>query len=78
MKITIESTNRVVTVESEGAMMPARVWEGVTENGVKVVAVIVRVVCHKDDDAAEFERDLKVCRPPSGMAMDAIPLRLII
>lgn len=74
MKMTIHSTSEIV--ERNGAK--GRVWEGVTEKGVKVYAHITLVACHRDDDAEEFERDLKEVTPPSRDALRAIDPRFII
>ncbi len=84
MKITLESTTRIVDVASHGAedhSVQGRVWEGVNESGVRVVAVITRIAAHRGigpDKMAEFARDLEECAPPSPMAIEAIPLRLIV
>jgi len=39
MRITIESTTKIVTVNG----VPARVWEGTTEAGAAVICFITRV-----------------------------------
>lgn len=80
MKITIESTSKIVTLKqsrdvNEG--IQARVWEGETERGVKVHCYITRISCAEVADAAEFERDLEEHRAPSA-DVQAIPLRLVI
>jgi hypothetical protein len=78
MKATIESTTKIVELEtSGGARMQARVWEGVSENGVPFHAFIVRVGASKDADLSQFEADLKEQAAPS-VGIQAIPLRLII
>lgn len=78
MKVILESTARLVTLETaDGDRLPARVWEGVTANGVRVHAYVTRIAVHKDDDAAEFERDLLECADPSP-AVAALPARLLI
>lgn len=77
MKATLESTSKIVTLQIGGADVPARVWEGVTENGVKCHAFVTRIAVSNDGDASEFERDLKEQKAPSA-EIQAIPLRLII
>lgn len=51
MKITLESTREIVNVN--GAR--ARVWEGETERGVKIVAFITRIAVRSDADNSQFE-----------------------
>lgn len=74
MKVTLESTTRIVTVNG----VPGRVWEGETDSGVRCYAVVTRIAVHKDDDARQFEAELQECKPPSQRAIDAIPLRLVL
>lgn len=57
--------------------VPARVWEGETESGIKVHAFIPRVAVDKNDDASEFEKELQECAAPSA-EVEAIPTRLIL
>lgn len=83
MKATIESTSKVVTLivsepnRSVTREMPARIWEGVTESGVKFHAYIVRVAVALDQDQSQFENELTEARAPSA-DVAAIPLRLIL
>lgn len=72
MKITIESTTKIVEVDG----VPARVWEGKTERGVTVAAFITRVT-PMDGDPAQFEAELLEVRPPSA-EMALFPARLIL
>lgn len=60
MKITIESTNKIVKTP-EGR--DARVWEGVTEAGVKCYLLVSQIAVHKDADNAQFEKELRE-QPP--------------
>ena len=77
MNVQLESTTKIVTLVINGVDVPARIWEGVTENGVACHAYITRSAVHNKDDSAEFERDLAEQRPPSA-EMQAIPLRMIL
>jgi hypothetical protein len=79
MKITIESTEKMVEVEGHVGSVPARVWEGRTAKGIKVACFVTRIVPLTEDprDRAEFDADLKETRVPSGW-VDGIPLRLIL
>jgi hypothetical protein len=77
MKITLESTTRVVTIENVG--IEARVWEGTTERGVRVIALIPRLAVKKDQDISQFEAELKEQRvAPSAEAVEAFSLRMVI
>jgi hypothetical protein len=73
MKMTIESTTRII----EASGIQCRVWEGVTERGVKVQALIPRVAALKDQDLSQFEAELQEQRPPS-VGAQAFPLRMIL
>lgn len=80
MKITIESTNKIVDLQRDGhrgGEIAARIWEGTTDDGVPVHCYIVRIACDKSADQEQFQRDLQETRPPSA-AVAAIPLRLIL
>jgi hypothetical protein len=73
MKITIENTRKIVTVND----VPARIWEGFTESGIAVHCYITRIAVHKDEDQEQFERELLEQRLPSA-AIEGIPLRLVL
>ena len=79
MKVTIESTNKIVTLKpgSLADGVPARIWEGVTENGIKVHCFITRVAADKDADQEEFQKELSEYKPPSP-EIEAYPSRLIL
>jgi hypothetical protein len=77
MKVTLESTTKIVTLTIDGATVPARVWEGETAHGVACHAFITRIAVDRHDDAAEFQQDLQEHRAPSAV-IDAIPIRLVI
>lgn len=71
MKITIESTEKVVTLNG----IPARIWEGATEKGVPVVVFVTRIGVPLDGDQTDFQRELQECRPLSP-EMKYFPVRL--
>jgi len=77
MKVTLENTDKIVTIVVDGKEVPARIWEGVTEKGVHCHAYITRIAVHKDEDNAEFERDLLETRAPSP-EIAAFPLHLVV
>jgi hypothetical protein len=74
VKINIESTTKIVHLNG----VPARVWEGKTESGVKIHCFITRVAIDKDEQRAEeFEKELQEQRVPSP-EIEAFPMRMII
>lgn len=74
MKLTIESTEAVVTVNG----VPARIWEGTSESGVRVFCLVTRVAVQRDQDCTQFERELQECRPPTPEALVLFPLRMLL
>ena len=74
MKITIESTSKVVELNG----VPARIWEGRTASGIPVHCFVTRIAVHKSEDASQFEAELKEQRPPSAEVDAAYPLRLVL
>lgn len=78
MKLIIESTSKVVELETETGIVPARIWEGHTESGIAVHCFITRVAVHKDLDATQFERELQEHRAPSVEVARVYPLRMIL
>jgi hypothetical protein len=84
MKITIESTAKIVDLTIGGHIVPARIWQGETESGIPVHCFVTRIAPeisttdpHIDELTADFERELRRCADPR-VTVDAIPLRLII
>ncbi len=78
MKITIESTDRIVTARLPGGMdeVPARVWEGSTESGIPVQCLVTRICAPASENLEQFQKELQECRPPS--AVQTFPLRMIL
>lgn len=67
MRITIENTDQLVTIEDRsGAAVPARIWRGVTDGGVECQVLVTRIAVHKLADNSAFERELTE-RPPKSM-----------
>lgn len=77
MKVTLESTSKVVELETPKGTVPARIWEGHTETGIPVHAYITLIAAPAAEDHAEFLRDLEEHRAPTP-AVAAIPLRMIL
>ena len=74
MTITLESTTRLVEING----MPARVWEGQTDTGIPITALLTRIAVQESEDQQQFERELVSCRPPSNVAIEAFPLRMLL
>jgi hypothetical protein len=74
LKLTIESTTRVVIVNG----VPARIWEGTSESGVRVLCLVTRVAVESEQDCSQFERELSEQRAPSSESLEAFPLRLLL
>jgi hypothetical protein len=64
MKVTIESTDCVVSISIDGKEVPARIWEGNTEAGVPVVCFVTRISpqTHAAEVNAVFARELEETR----------------
>lgn len=60
MKITVESTSRIVEVDG----VLCRAWEGTTERGVEVSVLIPRVRARHDADTGQLDRELLEMRAP--------------
>lgn len=78
MVVTLESTSKITTLVVNGEEVPARVWVGVTGKGIPCHAFITRIAVNANDDASEFERDLREQRAPSAEIDRAIPMRMIL
>lgn len=79
MILTLRNTDKTVDLQTDSGVVPARIWEGTTENGVRVIAFIMRVAVREGDDSTQFENELREtppARPSSDVA--AIPTRLIL
>ena len=83
MKITIESTDKVVEFEFTRVhtfAVPARVWQGETDTGIPVQVYITRIAPEIPPDDArneQFARELQETAAPRP-TVQAIPLRMIL
>lgn len=80
MEIRLESTDKVVTLETATGQVPARVWQGHTAAGTPVQAFITRIapeVPPDDPRTAEFARELQEHAAPRS-TIQSIPLRMIL
>lgn len=80
MKATIYSTSKIVMIKpsplAEG--VPARIWEGMTQSGIKIHCYITRVATDiNEPNMEEFEKELQECTPPSA-ELSIIPSRMIL
>jgi hypothetical protein len=78
MVITVASTTKTVTLQVDGAAVPARIWEGHTDSGIPVHCYLTRIAVRDDLDRSQFEAELLACRAPSAAVEAAIPNRLIL
>lgn len=78
MKLTLENTDQIVTIDPQMQLVKGRVWDGVTENGVRVQCIIIRVAVHKDDDSSQFERELEENPPKPAEGVRAFDARFIL
>jgi hypothetical protein len=65
MKITIESTDQVTHMDG----VRVRVWNGVTEHGARCLVMIHRLVVDPNQNAEQFDRELREQLPP-GRVID--------
>lgn len=72
MKVKLESTSTIIDVNG----VPGRLWEGKTDSGIIVQAVITRISVHNAYDQSQFERELNIQRAPFYPV--AFPLKMII
>jgi hypothetical protein len=78
MKIHIEPTSRIIEVVVDGAAVPARVWEGHTDNGIAVICCVTRIAARVEADRTELEQALDPMPEPSFDGRQAFPARLIL
>jgi hypothetical protein len=82
MKITIEPTSKIVQLETAHGVVPARIWEGTSDNGTPVHCFVTRI-CPSipqplpPEVEQEFSKALEETNAPSH-AIRAIPLRFIL
>lgn len=74
MQIQLESTDKIVEVNG----VPARVWEGHTDTGIPVHALITRIGVDKDADLTQFEAELQECRAPSAAVDEFYPAKVVL
>lgn len=70
MKITLESTDQVAPFRG----VECRMWQGHTESGIPVLALIPRVAVRSNERQEEFQRELT----EQTHATSAISIRMIL
>jgi len=81
MKILIESTSEMVELVAEpgsNVVVPARVWQGVTDGGVKVQLLVTRLAVLPGEDCSQFEKELQETPAPRADGPRVFPLRMIL
>lgn len=78
MRVTLESTTKVVTLVTEAGSVPARLWEGTTESGIPCHAFITRIAARSDSDLSEFQRELQQQVDPSRALAGVYDARLVL
>ena len=73
MKATIESTEQLISIDG----VPARVWTGTTERGIRIQLAITRIAVDRDADTSQLERELTEVHAPTPR-LPAFPLRMIL
>jgi len=79
MKLTIEPTSQLVSLEIDGREVPARLWQGFDDQGVAVDCFITRVAVHESFPAEvheRFGRELREC--PKAQPARFWPLRMFL
>lgn len=76
MKITIESTDKIVELNGT----PARIWEGSTDSGVPVLVWVnlISPQTHDSEINAQFERELHEVKPASPGALQCYDMRYFV
>ena len=61
LKIQITATENITDING----VPVRLWEGVTERGIKCKVFVHRIAVHPDEDAGPFDEELREMAPPT-------------
>lgn len=81
MRVYLQSTTRVIDVVVGDAVVRGRVWEGHTEGGIEVAAIVTRITTRADNDLRAFELELDRMpdvAPNTEAAVKAWPHRLVL
>ena len=69
MKITLEQTSQMVDVNG----VTCRVWEGETEKGIKISALIPRIAVATTQNTSQFEAELQEAELQEQLIANIIP-----
>jgi hypothetical protein len=78
MIVTLESTDKIIELETPNGRVPARLWEGRTSTGIACHALITRIAVHKDDDASQFQAELLEQRAPTPAVAKVYETRMVL
>jgi hypothetical protein len=76
MKLLIENTDQIISVEQDGASIPARLWEGHTDKGIYVQCLVLRIAVPSAANQEDFDRELMECSSP--FLPSVFPLRMVL
>jgi hypothetical protein len=76
MRLTLKNTKHIIHIEKDGVTFPARVWEGHSDSGIYVQALIVRIGVDGSADQEEFLLQLEECEQPK--VPDVFPARMVM
>ena len=62
MKITMTATEKLTEING----VQARLWEGITDQGVKCKVFVHRLAVHRSEDHTQFEKEL-IEKMPGGV-----------
>lgn len=74
MTVTVHSTDQIVEINGG---LKARLWEGVTEGGIKVQMLVPRIAALATEDLSQFDRELEE-QPAPSVFPAAFPLRMVL
>jgi len=74
MKVSLKSTTKIVKLNG----IPARIWEGKTDSGIKIHVFITRIAVGEGEDQVQFQEELQECALPSPEVEKAYPLSMIL
>lgn len=78
MTVTLHSTDKCVELQTASGIVPARIWEGETESGIRCHAFITRIAVRADLDSAQFDRELHEVTPLSKELAGVYDVRLML
>jgi len=82
MKATIYSTSKIVIIKADpldlDSGVPARIWEGMTQSGIKIKCFITYVAIDKNEKNIEqFEKELLESEAPFIESIDLPFIKIV-